>query len=86
MSRTGVQTVRREPSRRGIPNRIYRGRVIDLLRSDTRRRGIPATAVGKAVVPGFSEADRDWLGSLLAGLERDGLVDFRDGGRRIALR
>lgn len=61
-----------EPGRNGIPNRIYRGRIVETLRDS--RRSVKASVLGRRVVSGFREKDKPWLVRLLKGLERDGLV------------
>jgi A/G-specific adenine glycosylase len=65
---------RPEPSRHGIPNRIYRGRIIEELRGIRATRGITMDALGRRICSGFSEKDKPWLNALLMGLLRDGLV------------
>jgi A/G-specific adenine glycosylase len=86
MTGPSSRKTRREPSRRGIPNRIYRGRIVDLLRQEKHLAGITAATIGRAVYPGFSGRDRAWLNLLLAALTRDGLIGVRGNGRRIALK
>jgi len=63
---------KREPGLQGMPDRIARGRVVEALRD--ARRGRTALALGKMVRPGFSARHARWLGTLIRGLERDGLV------------
>jgi A/G-specific adenine glycosylase len=58
----------------GEPNRIYRGRIIETLRSRRGRDGIPAVKLGKAVYPRFTPRHEPWLRRILAGLEKDGLI------------
>ncbi|MEX2115674.1 MAG: A/G-specific adenine glycosylase [Bacteroidota bacterium] len=62
-----------EPRRKGVPNRIYRGRIVEELR---KQNGEPAPLgrLGKRIMPGFSGQDRTWLLRLVKMLERDGLV------------
>jgi len=62
-----------EPGRNGIPNRIYRGRIVEELR---RRNGKPAAlaGLGRLILPGFSGHDKIWLLRLVKALEKDGLV------------
>lgn len=79
--RTGARRI--EPGRDGLPNRIYRGRIVELLRSSGVRE---IGTVGKRVKPGFSSRDRRWLLGLLAGLERDGLIRTGRQGRRQTVR
>ena len=86
MTLPSVRMVQREPSRAGIPNRIYRGRIIEVLRHVKDRGGITAAAIGCAVYPRFSRRDSAWLDMLLASLHRDGLISIRRHSRRIALR
>ncbi|MBI4418082.1 MAG: A/G-specific adenine glycosylase [Ignavibacteriales bacterium] len=76
---------KKERGRNGIPNRIYRGRIIELLRkSNSRGRGL--MDIGRGVKPNFSAADHKWLVTLLAGLERDGLIQSRNRGNSVVLR
>ena len=73
-----------EPGRDGIPNRIYRGRVIQALRELRTRGGIARTALARKIKPDFTSVDRRWLESLLRGLQDDGLIHIR-AGKRISL-
>jgi A/G-specific adenine glycosylase len=68
---------KREPGLRGVPDRIYRGRIVEALRN--RRRGSTAEALGRAIDPEFSRRDASWLGNLLKALERDGLIRLSPG-------
>ncbi len=61
-----------EPSRKGIPNRAYRGKIIEALRS--RRSGIPVSRLGPMITPDFAGKDLPWLKSLIDALATDGLV------------
>ncbi|MBI4427485.1 MAG: A/G-specific adenine glycosylase [Ignavibacteriales bacterium] len=62
----------REPGRNGVPNRIFRGRIVETLRDS--HQSVKASLLGRRLMPGFREKDRPWLIQLLKGLERDGLV------------
>jgi len=64
-----------EPGFHGVPNRIYRGRIVEALRGEAEGR--TAGALGKVLHPDFSPRDIPWLEKLIAGLERDGLVRVR---------
>lgn len=67
----------------GVPNRIYRGRVIEALRrGPVARTGL--IALGKAVRGRFGRADLPWLETVLSGLERDGLIRARAGAYELA--
>jgi A/G-specific adenine glycosylase len=81
MIRTSTPANSREPSFAGIPHRIYRGRIVERLRSVPGGGSIRIDLLGRAVFPGFSPRDRHWLLGLLANLESDGLVHVKgDGG------
>lgn len=68
----------REPSLGGVPNRIYRGRVIELLRSERGQAGLRAETIGEQLLPRFQTRHERWLRDLIKGLERDGLVGLRE--------
>lgn len=78
---------RKERSVNGLPNRAYRGRVIELLRGI--RGSMRVEDVGKRIHEGFTKRNEHWLASLISGLERDGLVTTTGSGpvitRRITL-
>ena len=77
-------TRKREAGFGGLPDRIARGRLVEALRD--AQRGRSAGALGKMVLPGFSARDWRWLESLIAGLERDGLVRLSRGKDLLASR
>ena len=77
MTHAGRRSRKSEPGLRGVPNRIYRGRIVEALRKT--EAGFRAEALGRAIHPEFSAHDLPWLKSLLAGLERDGLIRVRPG-------
>jgi len=71
----------RELSFAGVPYRIYRGRIVERLRSVPRGASLRMDMLGCAIFSGFSPRNRRWLLGLLTGLERDGLISVRgDGG------
>ncbi len=92
MSRTTMKpappTVRRpEPSRFGIPNRLHRGRIIETLRSS--RNGLTVRQIERGIPGRRSRQPAPWLRTLIATLEKDGLVrirgDLREAGTRVLL-
>lgn len=65
------QKSRREPMFNGVPNRIHRGRIVQVLRS--AGHSMRASELAQRVVGTRTIEDPWWLG-VLAGLQRDGLV------------
>lgn len=62
----------------GIPNRIYRGRIIEQLRQKhIARRHLKH--LGAEIRKEFGAEDMPWLKKVLAGLEKDGLITEKDG-------
>lgn len=79
---TGAPKPKGEPSRGKIPNRIYRGRIVEALRSAPR--GLTAASLGKSVCTDWSaREDRAWLEGILRGLVRDTLVSVKAGKYRL---
>ena len=72
-------TRKAEAGSHGVPDRIYRGRIVEALRR--RAAGFRVEALGREITPEFSTHDLPWLESLLGGLERDGLIRVRRGRR-----
>ncbi len=66
---------RPEPSRFGIPNRLYRGRIIDALRSS--REGLTVRQIHLRLLDGSPNEPTPWLRTLISALEKDGLVNVR---------
>lgn len=67
----------------GIPNRIYRGRIVEELRA----RSISETrleALGKRVRKDFDKTHLPWLRGVVAGLEKDGLITKKRGRWELA--
>lgn len=65
---------RNEPGRYGIPDRLYRGKVIELLRSLNGTQRINERRLLKSIVQEIRRGDRRWFRKLVERLERDGLV------------
>jgi A/G-specific adenine glycosylase len=64
-----------EPSHRGKPNRIWRGRIVDLLRGLPPGQTMGLTELRALLFPTEEETDGPWLEHIVAALERDGLID-----------
>jgi len=71
---TGKRKAKAEPSHDGVPNRLYRGRIVEVLRNLDGRGDIGLRELGKRIKTPFKKSDEAWLSSLLHSLERDGLV------------
>ncbi|HAL56126.1 MAG TPA: A/G-specific adenine glycosylase [Bacteroidetes bacterium] len=74
-----------EPARDGVPNRVYRGRVVEALRNLDANRSIPFPTLGRMLKPNFSRRDKAWLTKLLTDLERDGLIATRSSRTAIQI-
>ena len=64
-----------EPSHRGKPNRIWRGRIVDLLRSLEPGETVGRDELQSRLLGTEQEGDRPWLDRILTALERDGLIE-----------
>lgn len=72
---------RMEPGRDGIPNRIYRGRVVEILRYANGDGFLSFTRLAKQVKANYRDHDRRWLLGVLEGLVKDGLIEKQQRGR-----
>ncbi len=72
-----------EPSYDGIPNRLYRGRILESLRRNRSDKPVSAMAIGKRIKENFRSSDGRWLRSLLSRMQRDGVVRVLQGGREV---
>lgn len=68
---------RREPSRDGVPDRIYRGRIVQALRKLEGARSTDFKRLGQLVKQPFLARDQTWLRQLIGRLERDRLVRLK---------
>jgi len=75
-----------EPSHRGKPNRIWRGRIIELLRGLPSDQTMGLTELRSLLFPTEEEIDGPWLERIVAALERDGLIDRDQAANDIRLR
>jgi A/G-specific adenine glycosylase len=66
-----------EPSRDGLPNRIYRGRIVDVLRRASPKHYVPLTKLGRQIKRTYSKRDAPWLVGLVNRLQKDGLVSLK---------
>jgi A/G-specific adenine glycosylase len=75
MTDTPLRRPMQEPSLQGVPNRIYRGRIVDILRIS--RRPLQIQEIGRKIVPTFSSRHGAWLRKVIEGLLSDGLIEVR---------
>jgi A/G-specific adenine glycosylase len=66
-----------EPSHAGVPQRIWRGKAVEALRSIDHEASISVDDLGRLVKPGYRPGDRKWLLSILAALADDGIVETK---------
>lgn len=60
-----------------LPDRIYRGRIISVLRTLTHHQSIETHRLAIMVKTEFQSSEKKWFESLLNGLRRDGLIHIR---------
>jgi A/G-specific adenine glycosylase len=66
----------RKNHRAVIPNRIYRGRIVALLRTISRRQSIESNRLLQMIRPEARNQNQKWFSLILAGLQRDGLIQI----------
>jgi A/G-specific adenine glycosylase len=64
-------------------NRYFRGRIVDLLRTIPAGQRITLTELGHQIKPTFCNDDLPWLEKIVAGLAKDGLLDYAEEGVRL---
>ena len=79
--------IKKEPGRmlgsRFVPNRIFRGKIIEQLRDHPK--GLTPDAIGQRVALDWTMGDhREWLHGLLSGLQKDGMIVSRGKAFRLA--
>lgn len=64
-------------------NRYFRGRIVDLLRAVPASERMTLVALGQQIKPTFCDDDLPWLKKVVAGLAKDGLLDYAEDGVRL---
>lgn len=64
-------------------NRYFRGRVIAHLRTLPPDRHLPLSELGPVLKTDFQPDELPWLEKILAGLQRDGLVEWTENGVKL---
>lgn len=80
---------KQEPAPRStpnIPNRIYRGRIVELLRQHEGTVPLVAQQIGKKVKPDYSSKEWRWLKTLLNDLRSDGLIQLQQKTRQLIIK
>ncbi len=81
----GLSRISKEPGRseggRHVPNRIYRGRVVEALRDAPK--GLRLEEIGPRVCLDWNEEDRAWLQKLIKKLIQDGMLE---GAKKFTLK
>ncbi len=71
-----------EPSFKGLPRRIYRGRILKALHD----KPLTAQQLGMRVVDRFHRKDLGWVHSVLRKMEQDALISIQGTGERRTIR
>ena len=76
-----------EPMYDGLPQRRWRGRIVEALRNVNGKRYLSLPHLGKVIKPNFKHHELRWLESLVEKLERDSVVVQKknDGTDRVML-
>jgi A/G-specific adenine glycosylase len=79
-----------EPMHDGIPNRLWRGKIVEVLRNVPGRRAMGLQTIGTAMRKNFHAVELPWLAGVINELVDDGLLERLGNGAvmkiRLALR
>jgi A/G-specific adenine glycosylase len=64
-----------EPSHDGIPQRLWRGKIVQTLRTMSDHEAISLQTLGPAIKQSFKQHETKWLTGVIQQLERDGIVE-----------
>ena len=73
-----VSSGRPEPMYDGIPQRIWRGKIVQKLRSLDGTRSVSMQQLGRSIRKNFHRSEIPWLSSVVDRLRNDGLVAVRE--------
>ncbi len=82
----GVRSATREKLYRGLPVRIYRGRIVEGLRRLNGSSTIELSRLGRLIKPDFTGTEIPWLRSVTQKLAEDGLVELGKRKNKILVR
>jgi A/G-specific adenine glycosylase len=75
--RTQKKPLERKIHNPKIPDRIYRGRIVALLRTKNRRQSIESQRLFRMIQTEIKSQNQKWFLKILTGLQRDGLIQVR---------
>ncbi len=78
-----TRSSKKEPSHRGIPRRIWRGKIVEALCGS--RKPLATADIQRIVRPSGKAPSGKWLNDIIGRLERDGVVSVRRERGRIAV-
>jgi A/G-specific adenine glycosylase len=84
VKKTPIYRSTSEPSRDGLPDRIYRGRIVETLRHHPSGKHTTISIIGPRIKASYSRRDEVWLGRLMKKLEKDGLIQLKQSKRGLA--
>ncbi len=70
---------------RHVPNRIFRGRIVEFVRKNERRE-ITIEELGRAVKKDYVNTEEEWLLGLVKKLEREGMINVKRAKELISFR
>jgi A/G-specific adenine glycosylase len=85
-SRSGKHRARPEPAHGGIPNRLWRGKVVNAVASLREGEHLTLSSLGAAIKHDFHPGELDWLAGLSRQLERDGILEISGRAPRLRVR
>jgi A/G-specific adenine glycosylase len=80
------QGAKREPSHSGIPNRLWRGKIVESLRSLDDHATITIAKLGKSIKQNFRREEVPWLMNLVHSLSEDGILTIIGTGKNPAVK
>ncbi len=87
ISNTGIRPrTKREPSHAGLPNRLWRGRIVQNLRLLDDHKVVTIMKLGKSIKNNFRREEMRWLKGILRSLSEDGIVTTERAGSGTVVR
>jgi A/G-specific adenine glycosylase len=85
-SRSGKHRARPEPAHCGIPNRLWRGKVVQAVANLGEGEHLTLSSLGAAIKHDFRPDEMGWLAGLSRQLERDGILEISGRATRLRVR